>query len=133
MAAIDPEQRVPFAYTLDANGVPQPATISQWLQWSVKNPDRHKIAADEIGNSRVSTVFLTVVWMRGQHETLSFETMVFGGYYDQAQYRYATKEKALEGHGKILQFVRDGYEAIGRLMERVDGHDRRGDVLALRP
>lgn len=54
---------------------------------------------------RVSTAFLMGInhrWL-DDAEPLLFETMVFGGTMDQAQWRYATWEQAEAGHQKVLE------------------------------
>jgi hypothetical protein len=48
--------------------------------------------------TQISTVFLSLDHNWGDGPPLIFETMVFGGKYDQEQERYATETEALAGH-----------------------------------
>ena len=68
-----------------------------------------KVCTDEFlsGSERiqVSTAFLLGVnhrWMNDA-EPLLFETMVFGGTMDQAQWRYSTWEQAEAGHQEVVK------------------------------
>jgi len=59
---------------------------------------------------RVSTVWLGLdhSFLPGQH--LYWETMVFGGDHDQDQWRYGSREEALDDHERIVSAVREGRE-----------------------
>ena len=75
----------------------------------VANYDNFRIGDDTIGESRVSTVFLSLdhnYTRRG--EAVVFETMVFGGLNDQWQARYTTLDDAKAGHAKTVEAVRAG-------------------------
>jgi hypothetical protein len=58
----------------------------------------------------VSTVFLCFDHGFGREDNrpVLFETMIFGGAYDQNCWRYCTYEDAFEGHWKIVQCLREG-------------------------
>ena len=61
------------------------------------------------GYVRISTVFLGIDhdFTRIQnHPPVLFETMIFGGEYDQAQARYCTWEAAVAGHAVAVAKVR---------------------------
>jgi len=60
-----------------------------------------------IGESiRISTVFLGINHNYSRHEEpILFETMVFGGRYDEEQERYTTWEKAEIGHKQWVKKV----------------------------
>jgi len=84
--------------------------LYEWGRW-MQTADRH------IGNDtldmipdgiRVSTVFLGLdhSFHDGGPPVL-FETMVFGGEFDQEQERYCTLEEAKQGHARWLAKVRD--------------------------
>ncbi len=77
--------------------------IIQWGNWMGKN-GRH-IADTEKGNIRVSTVFLGIDHNWRSSVPILFETMIFGGKYDQEQWRYCTWKEAEEGHKKACQLV----------------------------
>lgn len=81
------------------------------MTWAeiLKGPDR-VVRQDELGEVRVSTVFLGIdhnFW--GHGPPLIFETMVFGGPSDQYQQRYSTEAAALAGHDQVVSAVRDGH------------------------
>jgi len=73
--------------------------------------DGRRVARDEIGDVEVSTVLLVfdTAFYRERpgetHRPIIFETMIFGGEHDQEQWRYATKEEALEGHRRAVALV----------------------------
>ena len=60
-----------------------------------------------VGDAHVSTVFLGLDhgFEKGKKPVL-FETMVFGGYYDEEQERYCTAEEARMGHAKWVKRVK---------------------------
>lgn len=77
--------------------------------------DRRTVAAEEIKNIYVSTVFLGLDHGFGDGPPLLFETMAFvhdGGdvKYDQVCWRYATWDEAERGHRDMCQRIRDGTE-----------------------
>lgn len=58
------------------------------------------------GGVFVSTVFLGIDHgFAGEGDPVLFETMVFGGRFDQLQERYCTRKQAVEGHFKIKLMV----------------------------
>jgi hypothetical protein len=75
------------------------------VEW-FETADRH-VAQDQIGDVRVSTVFLGIdhSWILEEHVPILFETMVFGGALDQEQRRYATWTEAEEGHREMAEAV----------------------------
>lgn len=86
--------------------------ILRWAQW-MGEADHH-VADTQIGNARVSTVFighdmslhLDEYFPEMKKEPpLLWETMVFGGPYDLGQNRYASYEEAKKGHAKIVQML----------------------------
>ncbi len=58
------------------------------------------------GKFTVSTVFLALDHGFGG-EPMWFETMVFGGLYDQEMWRYSTYAQAWVGHQQVLAMVQD--------------------------
>lgn len=66
-----------------------------------------RIAKDTVENVLVSTVFLALdhSWKEGGPPIL-FETMIFGGKYDQYQDRYSTWDKAIQGHEIAVNLVK---------------------------
>jgi|SRR5271170_3736576 len=104
-------------YVLDENGDAIPASgLLSWGQWLKDHPRERHLAEDQIGDARVSTVFLGLdygsLWLRdseifdpAKYKPKLWETMVFGGPYDLYQKRYTSRESALVGHGKIVQML----------------------------
>lgn len=74
--------------------------LIEWAKWN--ELANRRVANTDIGNARVSTVFLGLdhSWLPGK--PLWFETMVFGGALDQECERYETWE---EGHNQMVQRV----------------------------
>lgn len=85
--------------------------IETWSKWY--QTANRRVASTFISDDvRVSTVFLAMDhnWHGG--EKILFETMVFGGRYDDYQERYHTWDEAEEGHKRIVEMVRRGKELI---------------------
>lgn len=57
---------------------------------------------------RVSTVFLRMDHQYGEGEPLLYETMVFGGQFDQCCWRYHTRAEAQAGHNRIVAAIEKG-------------------------
>lgn len=75
-------------------------SVMEWAKWFETNPDRH-IGLTKIFRRKVSTVFLGLDYgclIGANNLPMVWETMIFGGIYDQYQERYVTKEEALRGH-----------------------------------
>jgi hypothetical protein len=118
-------------YTLNEAGEPVGTDdVLAWAQW-YRTHDR-VLTRDKVGNEPgraspggagaggvsppsqavVSTVFLAVdhgfAWPPGSAPPLLYETMIFGGDYDQHQERYASRPEALAGHARIVGRLRAG-------------------------
>lgn len=100
-------------YDIDGN----PMSLEAWAnsyEASCDDPNgAWRIGADEIDGVRVSTVWLGLnhSWTGG---IAIFETMTFvdgnnDQPWDEAQWRYATKENAREGHEIICEAIRRGF------------------------
>lgn len=63
------------------------------------------VAKTSKGGVMVSTVFLGLDHNWGTGPPLVFETMIFGGQYDEEMWRYSIWEEAEEGHKKACQLV----------------------------
>lgn len=70
--------------------------------------DTQHVADETIGNVRISTVFLGLDHSFGEGPPLIFETMIFGGAYDQFQDRYTTWKQAEAGHKRVVAALRAG-------------------------
>jgi hypothetical protein len=68
------------------------------------------IARDEVAGlwstTTVSTVFLGLDHSWDDGPPLLFETMIFGGYYDEYPIRYATIQEARAGHRRVVRRAR---------------------------
>jgi hypothetical protein len=95
-------------YILDALGNPRPETdLKSWLRW-YENADR-VVACENIGKSRVSTVFLGLDYAWNGGEPLLWETMVFGGPMDQEMDRCSgNREQAEAMHLRMIERVQVG-------------------------
>ncbi len=96
----------PKYWILDVNGEPEPATMEQWADMLMTGAQ--KIADDELpGGIQVSTVLLGTDHSFGMGgPPILFETMIFGGSHDEYQERYATREEALAGHARAVEFAK---------------------------
>lgn len=92
-----------------------PVPPDEYFQWVTKDPEHgsRTVKLDLFRNNhgpmdeliRVSTVFLMGVnhrWIDGT-DPLLFETMVFGGTMDHAQWRYPSWNQAEVGHQKVIE------------------------------
>jgi len=89
----------------------EPVAVATPLEWAKAfEEDSRRVAADEIGEVRVSTVFLGLDHGWGDGPPVLFETMVFGGKLDQEQERYCTYDEAEAGHKTMVERVRRSFE-----------------------
>ena len=85
-----------------------PVPVEDFMEWAQRfeTQDEERIVAQvTIGEVFVSTVFLGLDHNWGTGPPLLFETMVFGGDFDEYQYRYATGDDAVAGHGVAAGMV----------------------------
>lgn len=88
----------------------KPLTMEQWIP--LFEDSNYKIVKqdyipDGIGQIKVSTVWLGLNHSRiGEGPPLIFETLIFGGEYDQEMYRYTTEDQALAGHEIAVDLVK---------------------------
>jgi hypothetical protein len=96
-------------YRLDDSGEPVPIPLyEEGRHHHLERcfSDRRRILQqDTIGDAKVSTVFVCINHQFGSGPPILFETMIFGGPLDQSQWRYSTREAALEGHKNVVQLV----------------------------
>ena len=87
-----------------------PATMAAWSM--MFGDESRRVAATDVGEVRVSTVFLGIDHGHGMtDEPLLFETMVFGGPHDGEMDRYATWDEAMAGHAAMVAKVLGGPDA----------------------
>lgn len=88
----------------------EPDTM-KWFMWYNKN-DNRRVAHTQIENDeRVSTVFLGFDHSFGDGTSpLLFETMIFGGEYDNDCWRFSTWEQAETGHNRAVKCLMDGID-----------------------
>jgi hypothetical protein len=70
-----------------------------------------RVGDDTVDGQRVSTVFLSMDhnWYSSKdHTPILFETMIFGGEYDQEMWRYSTYDEAKAGHDRIVNCLKNG-------------------------
>jgi len=108
-------------YILDGHKAVECEDLLEWAAW-FETADRHVAKTDVDGIRflvwlgklfrtkrfepvRVSTVFLGLNHSFGGGEPQIFETMIFGGTFDEEMWRYSTWEQAEKGH----------QEAVGRI------------------
>lgn len=87
-------------YTLNGKKAVPCGDLMKWAEW-FESADRI-VAATEIDDTKVSTVFLGLDHSFGEGPPLLFETMVFGGDADGDCDRYTTWEEAEQGHAAKL-------------------------------
>lgn len=72
----------------------------------VWDSDDRVVALDEIGDARISTVFLNIDHrMIDDGPPILFETMVFGGLFGDCVQRYSTWEEAETGHESVVGLI----------------------------
>jgi len=76
----------------------------QWGNW-LSDWKNKRVAETSKGQITVSTVFLGMDHNWGYGPPILFETMIFGGKYNEEMWRYCTWEEAEEGHKKACQLV----------------------------
>lgn len=93
-------------YILEGKSVRPVDSLKEWAEWFEKS-DR-KVERTTVGEADVSTVFLGLDHSFGDGPPVLFETMIFGGEHDQDQWRYCTKQEAIEGHNRIVKQLKEG-------------------------
>lgn len=92
-------------YILDEQNRPvQEPDLLKWGQWFQDN--RRHTACDMVNDVRVSTIFLGLDHSFMNDTPILWETMIFGGEFDQYQERYYCHEDALSGHQRSVDKVR---------------------------
>jgi len=80
----------------------EPVGTNDITEWGKCMEGKRHVGNNHIFGIHISTVFLGTDHGWNSDVPILFETMVFGGYYDEYQWRYATWKEAEKGHRKIL-------------------------------
>lgn len=91
-------------YVLNGREPTPVGSLDEWAQ-RFQADDKH-VANTEVGDVRVSTVFLGIDHSFGVGPPLLFETMIFGGAHSEDQWRYSTWDEAVSGHEAAVAKVR---------------------------
>ncbi len=94
-----------YYYILEGKNVKEISDVRVWGSLFEK-ANRH-VGNDKIGEVKVSTVFLGIDHNFNEGIPILFETMVFGGKFDQEQELYSTYEEAELGHDKWVNKVKE--------------------------
>jgi hypothetical protein len=91
-------------YDRDGN----PISHAEWSRLKFGTPGYDRVARTCAEDVTISTVWLGIDhgFGRSEHPIL-FETMVFGGALDEAQYRWTNEVAALAGHDQVVAMVRE--------------------------
>jgi hypothetical protein len=102
---------------VDGKPVREPDLI-KWAKWFETSREERIVLKNKIlkGTVEVSTVFLGLDHSFGRGRPLIYETMIFGGKYDDYQDRYSTKEEAVAGHAQAMKLALSGWSKPARLM-----------------
>ncbi|HEG43639.1 MAG TPA: hypothetical protein ENH94_06285 [Phycisphaerales bacterium] len=91
-------------YILDGHKPVPCFNLMKFARW-FENANRH-VAKTKIDDITISTVFLGLNHGFGKGPPLLFETMIFGGRFDEDMWRYSTWDEAEKGHQKAVEKVR---------------------------
>jgi hypothetical protein len=93
-------------YVLNDNNEPVvERDTNKFCKW-IESNDNRRIAYTKVGSKAVSTVFLGIDHGFDGGPPVLFETMVFGGKFNEYMERYCTYEGALEGHEETVRLVK---------------------------
>ena len=84
---------------------------TEWAKVGAHEPNDIVVASTFIDDVRVSTVFLVLEalgLMGGPPPACPWETMIFGGPYDEHGWRYTSRLAAVAGHDQVVAALRAG-------------------------
>ena len=77
--------------------------------WRDDNQDRVRLRRETVSEDvDVSTVFLSMDHSWDNGAPVLWETMIFGGEWDQYMHRYTSQDSAIWGHSKIVERLKAG-------------------------
>ena len=86
-------------------------SLMEWAEW-LEDFEKKRVAVIDIGESRVSTVFLGLDHrFSGEGPPILFETLVFGGPMADEMDRYCTWDEAVKGHADMVKRVKEAVVA----------------------
>ncbi len=91
-------------YILDGHKPVIENDLMKWGAW-FETADRRVVKTTLSKDVEVSTVFLGLDHSFGKGPPILFETMVFGGKFDQEMDRYSTWEEAEKGHKQMVEKI----------------------------
>lgn len=83
--------------------IPKKVPVEEWV---FQDPITRIVNKTNIENIEISTVFLGLDHSYNNLIPLLFETMIFGGDFDQMCWRYSTYEEAENGHKNAVRQVK---------------------------
>ena len=85
----------------------EPISRSEWTAL-FEDLDARQVAQTELDGARVSTVWLGLDHrFGGDGPPLIYETMIFGGPFDEQAWRWPNRDAALAGHDQAVELARD--------------------------
>ncbi len=99
-------------YIIGDDHQPQRVGRDEFLGWELARRkvehDPKRVAFTKVGETDISTVFLSIDHQFGDGPPILFETLVFGGDLDGEMDRYSTWEAAERGHAVMVRRVTEG-------------------------
>jgi hypothetical protein len=98
-------ERVNNSFYILKDKMPVNIPFEEWIRIFDFEDEGRRVNKTTIGDVRISTVFLGLDHGIYEDKPMLFETMIFGGEYDDYQERYSTWEEAEEGHQRACELV----------------------------
>jgi hypothetical protein len=90
----------------------EPIDMDAWGKLH-SDADYRVVGSDHFGGVQISTVWLGLDHgFNDDAQPVIFETMIFGGDFDEYQERYTTEARALAGHREALRLVKTGCSTV---------------------
>lgn len=101
-------KRLYYKLTSDKRVIPFD-DISEWGKWfgQTYKDGTHWIANSKLRGMTISTIFLGIDHGFSLGPPILFETMIFGGYYNDYQERCCTYDQAMAQHVRVVQLVKN--------------------------